>query len=462
MQGQVRRAARAPGLIALVLLAGVACSSASDPGERADGAPSAEGSGSAPQQTPDQSPDQSPRQPLVLTVDPRQGPLDVPLRTARRLVRGVDVAGVPPVEVVPAAEVGPDRRVVRVAGVHPLRSPQRYPLSTAGSATATGRAPVVSTVTVVGDVMLGRAVAARAEQLGDPGHALRPMRRRLAGADLTVGNLENTLSRAGAPTQGGDSFAAPPAVAGALRAAGFDVLGLANNHLGDFGPQALVETVRRLRGAGLETFGAGRDAAQAWQPVVVERNGVRFGLIGFNAIGETPEVGRDSPGAVSVSMPPRTGPLDAAELARFLRAVRRLDRAVDVTLVLPHWGTQYTQRPEPIQRRVARALVAAGADVVVGGHPHWVQGASLLDRPGGGDALVVHSLGNFVFDMDFMEQTQEGLLLELVFWDDELKAAELVPYRIGADFAPRVVSWPEAAANLGLFWEFSDLAARPR
>jgi poly-gamma-glutamate synthesis protein (capsule biosynthesis protein) len=156
-------------------------------------------------------------------------------------------------------------------------------------------------------------------------------------------------------------------------------------------------------------------------------------------------------------MPPRTGPLDRHELDRFLRSVRRLDRRVDVVTVLPHWGTQYTQRPEPIQRAVAGELVAAGADLVVGGHPHWVQGASLR-----GHALVVHSLGNFVFDMDFMRQTQEGLVLEAVFWGDELKAAEFVPYRIGADFAPRVVAPAAARANLDLFWQFSGIGASPR
>jgi len=123
---------------------------------------------------------------------------------------------------------------------------------------------------------------------------------------------------------------------------------------------------------------------------------------------------------------------------------------------MPHWGTQYTNVPEPIQRQVARELADAGADLVVGGHPHWVQGASTV-----GDTLVVHSLGNFVFDMDFMAETMVGVVLETVWWGDRLKAAELVPYRMDASFTPRFVSWREGLPTLRLLWETSGPAFSP-
>ena len=380
-------------------------------------------------------------EPVVLVTGFADRPLRVGEQRARRLV---DRGGSRRVAVVPASEVDVTMRVARVAGVHPLRDPAAYPLQV-----PTERCPPRPvTLTVVGDVMLGRGVAQAA---GDtPGRQLRAAAPRLRTADVTVGNLESTLSRAGAPRQGGDSFAAPPAVARELARAGFDVLSLANNHAGDFGPLALRQTLRRLRAAGLDTFGAGADLAAARRPAVVPRHGTSFGFVGFNAIGETPEAGPARTGALSVSMPPRTGPLDRAELGRVLRDVRALDRSVDVVFVLPHWGTQYTNVPEPVQRQVARRLAVAGADLVVGGHPHWVQG---IERAG--DTLVVHSLGNFVFDMDFMAETMAGVVLETVWWDGELKAAEPVPYRMDASFTPRFVPWRQGLPTLRLMWETS-------
>ncbi|HSE10277.1 MAG TPA: CapA family protein [Nocardioidaceae bacterium] len=404
---------------------------------------------------PDDSLPRAADQPLVIVTHHTRGLREVSLRQARRIVQGrsrFEVASGPPMAairsvvrdpgvlaVVPAEALGPRVRALRVGGVDPVRRPERYPLRTEEAAAP---APVVR-VTVVGDIMLGRGVAARAETTGDPAHALRPMASRLAKADITVGNLESTLSRAGSPTQGDDSFAADPAVVRGLRNAGFDALSLANNHAGDFGDRALVQTVRRLRAGGIATFGAGANVRSAWRPAVIERDGVRFGFVGFNAIGETPAVAPGQPGAVSIGMPPRTGPLDRSALRRFEAAVRRLDRRVDVVVALPHWGTQYTNRPEPIQRQVARRLVRAGVDVVVGGHPHWLQGVTVVEG-----RLVAHSLGNFVFDMDFMRRTQEGAILELTFWGEELKAADFVPYVMDDDFAPRVVSGRRAAQVL--------------
>ena len=329
-------------------------------------------------------------------------------------------------------------------------APSASPISASPSAPAPGTPsttpdtadpePVVTRLLVVGDIMLGRRVADPAR----PVNALRFMAPRIRSADLAVGNLESTLSDDGAPQQpGDDSFAAPPGTLAGLEWLGFDAMSLANNHTGDFGVPAMLESVRRFDASRIDGFGAGRDLAAASRPAVLTHEGIRFGFVGFNAIGETPRATPRSPGALSVRMPPRTGPLQQADLDHVLGVVRRLERRVDVVVALPHWGTQYTHVAEPVQSQVGRSLVHAGADLVVGGHPHWVQGMEPV-----GDAVIAHSLGNFVFDMDFMEQTMEGMTLTATFRDDRLVDVRLGPYRMDADFAPRPLRGAEAEAVL--------------
>jgi hypothetical protein len=420
------------------------------------------------------SPGEAPQQPLVLVTRMTQPTVRMSLAAARSVLRGtseewrvVAAPGVPAtgvlrassaraavrsveqdggtLGVVPATAVGPTVRAVVIAGIDPIRDPRRYPLTVPGPVP-----PRPTTLGMVGDIMLGRGVR-------EPARALAPLTPLLRGYDLTVGNLESTLSDDGAPQQGEDSFAAAPSVVRLLQRAGIDAVSLANNHTGDYQDAALLDTVRLLRGSTIQPFGAGPDRAAAGRAAVLQRGATSFGFLGFNAIGETPRAARGRPGALSVRMPPRTGPLSRSDLEHVCRLVRRLAARVEVVVVLPHWGTQYTHRPEPVQRRVARQLVRSGADLVVGGHPHWVQGLDPVRR-----AVVAHSLGNFIFDMDFMTQTLEGVVLAATFWGETLKAVDLVPYRMDGEFAPHRVRGSEAAAILADVWSTSSGPFRAR
>ncbi len=287
---------------------------------------------------------------------------------------------------------------------------------------------------VVGDVMLDRRVGARMAEEDDYTLPFRHVDRRLRRADITLANFESALAREGPPTQS-DAFAADPRALRGLLHAGVDVVSLANNHTGDFGPRSLRTTLRLFREAEIPTVGAGRDLRRARRPEVIERNGVRFGFLAFNAIGETPGATADAPGAVQIRMQPRTGPLNTTDLDRFLDDVRTLTQEADVVIVYAHWGANYTRDVHPDQRRVGRAIVRAGADVVVGTHPHWIQRIETYRG-----APIAYSLGNFIFDMDFSRQTMEGIVLRLRFRGDELVNVRPLPIQIDPqDWAPRFV-----------------------
>jgi poly-gamma-glutamate capsule biosynthesis protein CapA/YwtB (metallophosphatase superfamily) len=364
-------------------------------------------------------------------------------RSASDVLRAVrssrDVLGI-----VPADAVDARVRVLTVGGHHPLRDPKRYPLRIRSERPV----PEVTTLAAVGDIMLGRRVGTRHRT--DPAAPLKPFAKRLAAAEITVGNFESTLSTDGSPTQGGDSFAASPRVIRGLRAAGFDLLSLANNHVGDYGDRALRQTLDRFAATKIDTVGAGRDLAAARRPVVIQRDGIRVGFIAVDSIGESPAATRNRAGTNRLNMPPRTGPLDRAALRRISSDIRSLNKRVDVVIVLTHRGTQYTHRPEPSQRAAARAFGDAGADLVIGGHPHWVQGFEMA-----GSTAVVQSLGNFVFDMDFQRKTREGIFLEIVLWGGAVKAVEPVPYVIDDAFTPRPVRGDRAQRILADVWRSS-------
>jgi poly-gamma-glutamate capsule biosynthesis protein CapA/YwtB (metallophosphatase superfamily) len=437
--------------VSLAVLAAAVLVACSDDGAAPQPSPSTTSSPAPATTSPSAPPrtTQARTQPLVLAIHPTRAAQDIDITTARSIARGTlkswrgfqvgslrrAQTSTNTLALVPASAAGPSIRPLTVAGIDPFKDPAAYPLRVAGPQAA---ADVID-LTVGGDVMLGRRVATAAARTGDVSRPLRAIGPQLASADVTVVNLESTLSQASSPQQGVDSFAAPPGVVAGLRDAGVDVLSLANNHVGDFEERALLDTVRLVRAGGIEPVGAGGDLAEAARPAIVTRAGVRFGFLAFNAIGETPRATATSPGAFSLRMPPRTGPLNEADLAAVTRAIRTLKSTVDVVVVLPHWGQQYTHTPVSAQRTVAAALTEAGADLVIGGHPHWVQN---VEFPAG--KVVAHSLGNLVFDMDFSQQTQEGVLLELTYWDRTLKAARLTPYVIGSDFSPRVVTGSRA------------------
>ena len=346
-------------------------------------------------------------------------------------------ADITAIGIVTGDALSPAVRAARLDGNDPLRSPDRWPVSVPAAASP----GPVTTAIAFGDVLTSRTVDAKMVAARDFRSPWRAVGERLAAADLAFGNFEGTISRNAQPRSGGTSFVSRVGVIDGFRYAGIDFLSLANNHVGDFGPGTLVETRKLIRDAGIATAGAGANDAQAREPAIIERHGVRFAFVTFNAIVGPPVADEDSPGAVWIHMAP-WNPFRQGELDRVAADVRAARQRADVVIVYPHWGQEYVARPNADQRRVARALIDAGADMIIATHPHWVQGAEIYKG-----RLIAYSLGNFVFDQTWSEETQQGAALDLVFWGPRLVGASFIPVQIEDAHRPRFVD-PEAGAGI--------------
>jgi hypothetical protein len=243
-------------------------------------------------------------------------------------------------------------------------------------------------ILAVGDVMTGRSMA----EVDDIFRHVAP---ELQSADLAVGNLEGAVGLHPAAEAGIPLLLSADAPS-ALAEAGFDLLSLANNHSLDAGPSGLEATRREVRQAGIEPI-------ESERITTVRVDGMTFALFAWNDLGGEPQ-------------------------GDMLAEVRRAKASADHVVVLVHWGREYERRPALPQRELADALLEAGADVVLGSHPHVVQDLRVLPpaMPGEGAGLVAYSLGNFVFDQGWGD-TGQGLALRLLFDEDGLCAAQALP-----------------------------------
>jgi len=251
--------------------------------------------------------------------------------------------------------------------------------------------PASLTVVAVGDILMHQDVK-RAAELDPSGFPslwsdLIPL---FKGADLAFGNLETPIAprtgRPGVPFQ----FNAPEALPAALRASGFTILATANNHAFDQGSKGVRETLERLRAERLVAIGSGEDRAQAERLQILERQGIKVAFLGFTDLFNLDLNHR--------AAEPWVRPLD---LEPTLQAVREAKGQADLVVVSLHWGNEYQHEPTRRQKEIARSLVAAGCDLILGHHPHVLQPVELLES-GGRKALVAFSLGNFISNQDRM------------------------------------------------------------
>jgi len=289
-------------------------------------------------------------------------------------------------------------------------------------------------VTAVGDVMLGRNVGRRYQspiRSDDISGILR-------SGDAAFGNLEACFGGGNSPTREKTAnLKAPDEAFSALRNLGFTVASLANNHCMDFGSDAVSYTRALLESTGIKSVGGLSEQGMAI-PVVLRAKSVRIGFLGYSA-----HVPREACAEQGYS---GTAPLSGVSVMEDVSALRA---RVDVLIVSVHWGQEYSDRPTEGQILMAHRLVDAGADIILGHHPHVLQA---IENYRG--RLIAYSLGNFIFDQVRPDTTQT-IILQCGLRDSRIYMVKVIPVIVDR-YLPRLATADEARAVMDRVRKLSE------
>lgn len=281
------------------------------------------------------------------------------------------------------------------------------------------------TINLGGDVMLSRVVGQKMVSTKDFSWPFRQVADLLSQADLTVVNLESPFTKSGnhfVPT-GSFYFNADPQAMAGLQFAGIDIVNLANNHFGNQGLIGMKDTFSLLQESQIDFMGAGLNRQLAHQGVIKEIKGVRFGFLAYAYPNDLYLANTTTLGIADM------GITDATE------DIQRLKQGSDVLIITMHAGTEYQTEPNEQQIKFARAMIDAGADLIVGHHPHWVQQVEIYN-----DKPIIYSLGNLVFDQMWSVETQQGIIATANFSGSKLQSLNFTPIKIFDYGQPQIIT----------------------
>jgi poly-gamma-glutamate capsule biosynthesis protein CapA/YwtB (metallophosphatase superfamily) len=296
-------------------------------------------------------------------------------------------------------------------------------------------APVVADpvlrLVFVGDIMLDDGPGKTIATGGDP---LAAFDTHLRQADFSIGNLETPVSERGTAMERKITlFRSAPAVMRVLKGR-FTALSVANNHSGDYGHEAFLDTLSHVNAAGITAFGGGINATAAHAPLWLEKHGLRIAVLAYNEYKPRAfEAGPYWPGIAWSS---------DSEVVSDIKAARKA--GADLVIPFMHWGWENEPQPSSRQWQLARLMIDAGADAVIGGHPHLTQGAdSYKGKP------IIWSLGNFVFDGFKEWPGRHGWLLEIELDRKGVRSWHTVVAEMDDDGSPRPTTLPSPCGVRG-------------
>jgi poly-gamma-glutamate capsule biosynthesis protein CapA/YwtB (metallophosphatase superfamily) len=249
------------------------------------------------------------------------------------------------------------------------------------------------TLALVGDLLPASSVLDLMKKNGYdyPFRMAKPL---LEAADIAAGNLETPITTRGTPAEDKQYvFRGSPEAISAIKDAGFDYLSLANNHTLDYGWQGLSDTMDYLDDAKLQHAGSGNDDKEAFAPAYIDSKGLTVGFVSVTRV--VPEVSwkadRAHPGVAEAYSPDRA-----------VAAIKEAKQNANLVVVMVHWGEEKKDMPVAHQTDLAHRFVDAGADLVIGSHPHVLQGIEAYKGK-----WIAYSLGNFVFSTTTLSKTSE-------------------------------------------------------
>lgn len=302
--------------------------------------------------------------------------------------------------------------------------------------------PHFVTIVAVGDIMLSRSVAANMRAAGDGALPFRNVAGLLASSDFNFGNLESPF----APPAGSDwdgviggralVFGAPNKAVDGLARFNFRILSMANNHALDQGADGLAHTLQILAAHGIQTAGAGPNLDEAWQVRIVRQKGAEVGFLAVSYASLNYGTGERNDYVARIE--------DLDRLRTRVRAARSCVRSLIVAM---HAGDEYAFEPTKAQVDFAHAAIDAGADLVIGSHPHTLQPCERYKT-----GLIFYSLGNFVFDLE-PRPTRLGAALKIFLGENGAGWVEVLPVVIENSCCPRLArreEIPEALRHMRL------------
>lgn len=264
----------------------------------------------------------------------------------------------------------------------------------------------------VGDILLDRGIRMVIGKKGQD-YPLKEIDFYLLNRDLVQGNLEGPLSERGEALKKKYIFRGDPSDVAVLKKAGINLISLANNHIMDYGNLALIATIENLKNARLNPFGAGENQEEALKPVIIHKNGLTLSF--FASLGYPLQIEKIDPKA--------SGPCQVG-LDGFISALQDIRDQVDFIIVSLHWGLEHEALPHPHQIETAHRLIDNGVDLIIGHHPHVIQG---IEKYRG--KYILYSLGNFLFDQHG-EEEKESIIFSCDFGEGGLLFPNIIPIEI--------------------------------